>query len=83
MHIHAKLWFVFYLIKIFYKIWNWQQVDLKPIENNMTLMFYFLLFDIFLYRAALDAIKKLDEILKQKKAYRDVFLQDAVGLRNK
>lgn len=35
------------------------------------------------YRAALDAIKKLDEILKQKKAYRDVFLQDAVGLRNK
>lgn len=36
-----------------------------------------------LYRAALDAIKKLDEILKQKKAYRDVFLQDAVGLRNK
>lgn len=83
MHIHAKLWFVFYLIKIFYKIWNWQQVDLKPIENNMTLMFYFLLFDIFFYRAALDAIKKLDEILKQKKAYRDVFLQDAVGLRNK
>lgn len=49
----------------------------------MTLMFYFLLFDIFFYRAALDAIKKLDEILKQKKAYRDVFLQDAVGLRNK
>ncbi|XP_078314281.1 nonsense-mediated mRNA decay factor SMG5-like isoform X2 [Crassostrea virginica] len=35
------------------------------------------------YRVALDAIKKLDEILKQKKAYRDVFLQDAVGLRNK
>lgn len=49
----------------------------------MTVTFYFLQLDIFLYRAALDAIKKLDEILKQKKAYRDVFLQDAVGLRNK
>ncbi|KAK3097945.1 hypothetical protein FSP39_014736 [Pinctada imbricata] len=35
------------------------------------------------YRAALDAIRKLDEILQQKKGYRDVFLQDAVGLRNK
>ncbi|XP_046373242.1 nonsense-mediated mRNA decay factor SMG5-like [Haliotis rufescens] len=36
-----------------------------------------------IYRAALDAIRRLDEISKQKKAYRDVFLQDAVGLRNK
>ncbi|CAE1168341.1 SMG5 [Acanthosepion pharaonis] len=35
------------------------------------------------YRAALDAIRRLDEILQQKRAYRDVFTQDAVGLRNK
>ncbi|XP_076101619.1 nonsense-mediated mRNA decay factor SMG5-like isoform X1 [Mytilus galloprovincialis] len=35
------------------------------------------------YRAALEAIRRLDEISKQKKAYREVFHQDAVGLRNK
>lgn len=35
------------------------------------------------YRAAVDAIKRLDEVLKQRKAYREVFTQDAVGLRNK
>lgn len=35
------------------------------------------------YRAAVDAVKKLDEALKQKKAYREVFHQDAVGLRYK
>ncbi|CAG2257613.1 EST1B [Mytilus edulis] len=34
-------------------------------------------------RAALEAIRRLDEISKQKKAYREVFHQDAVGLRNK
>lgn len=67
----------------FTKFLNWQEAGTKPIEKNMTVTFYFLQLDIFLYRAALDAIKKLDEILKQKKAYRDVFLQDAVGLRNK
>lgn len=67
----------------FTKFLNWQEAGTKPIEKNMIMPFYFLQLDIFLYRAALDAIKKLDEILKQKKAYRDVFLQDAVGLRNK
>ncbi|WAR00713.1 SMG5-like protein [Mya arenaria] len=35
------------------------------------------------YRAAVDAVKKLDESLKKKKAYREVFSQDAVGLRYK
>ncbi|KAK3601212.1 hypothetical protein CHS0354_004412 [Potamilus streckersoni] len=35
------------------------------------------------YRAAVEAIRRLSESLKQKKAYRDVFLQEAVGLRNK
>ena len=34
-------------------------------------------------RLAIDAVKRLDEVLKQRKAYREVFLQDAVGLRNK
>lgn len=37
----------------------------------------------FVSRAALDTIRKLDDILKQKKAYRDVFLPDAIGLRNR
>ena len=36
-----------------------------------------------LCRAAVDAVKKLDEALKQKKAYRELFHQDAVGLRYK
>ncbi|CAL1537298.1 unnamed protein product, partial [Lymnaea stagnalis] len=35
------------------------------------------------YRAALESIKRLDSINKEKKAYREVFRQDAVGLRNK
>ncbi|ESO94590.1 hypothetical protein LOTGIDRAFT_232390 [Lottia gigantea] len=35
------------------------------------------------YKYALDAIKKLDDITKQKKAYREVFSQESVGLRNK
>ncbi|XP_029638270.1 protein SMG5-like isoform X3 [Octopus sinensis] len=35
------------------------------------------------YRAALDAIRRLDDLLQQKRAYRNVFTQDAVGLRNK
>ncbi|GAB1608259.1 protein SMG5-like, partial [Argonauta hians] len=35
------------------------------------------------YRAALDAIRRLDDLLLQKRAYRNVFTQDAVGLRNK
>lgn len=35
------------------------------------------------YRSAMEAIRRLDEISKQKKAYREVFHQDAVGLRNK
>ncbi|XP_050402435.1 nonsense-mediated mRNA decay factor SMG5 [Patella vulgata] len=35
------------------------------------------------YKYALDAIRKLDDITKQKKAYRDVFSQESVGLRNK
>ena len=36
-----------------------------------------------LHRAAVDAVKRLDEALKQKKAYREAFHQDAVGLRYK
>ncbi|XP_013389352.1 protein SMG5 [Lingula anatina] len=35
------------------------------------------------YRAALDIIRRLDDIIKQKKAYRDVFLPEAIGLRNR
>ncbi|KAL4227218.1 Protein smg5 [Mactra antiquata] len=35
------------------------------------------------YRAAVDAVRKLDEGLKKKRAYREVFQQDAVGLRYK
>ncbi|XP_060575819.1 nonsense-mediated mRNA decay factor SMG5-like [Ruditapes philippinarum] len=35
------------------------------------------------YRAAVDAVRKLDEGLKKKRAYREVFHQDAVGLRYK
>lgn len=35
------------------------------------------------YRSALESIKCLDNINKEKKAYREVFKQDAVGLRNK
>ncbi|GFO37961.1 protein smg5, partial [Plakobranchus ocellatus] len=35
------------------------------------------------YRSALESIKCLDNINKEKKAYREVFRQDAVGLRNK
>ncbi|KAI8793396.1 nonsense-mediated mRNA decay factor SMG5-like [Biomphalaria glabrata] len=35
------------------------------------------------YRAALESLKRLDSINKEKKAYREVFRQDAVGLRNK
>ncbi|CAG5114669.1 unnamed protein product, partial [Candidula unifasciata] len=36
-----------------------------------------------IYRAALESIKCLDGINKGKKAYREVFSPDAVGLRNK
>ncbi|XP_074651204.1 nonsense-mediated mRNA decay factor SMG5-like [Tubulanus polymorphus] len=36
-----------------------------------------------LYRAVLDCIRRLDEILKTKKAYRDVFLSESIGLRNR
>lgn len=36
-----------------------------------------------IYRAAVESIRRLDDILRQKKAYREVFHQDAVGLRNK
>ncbi|XP_053405095.1 nonsense-mediated mRNA decay factor SMG5-like [Mercenaria mercenaria] len=35
------------------------------------------------YRAAVDAVRKLDEGLKKKRAYREVFHQEAVGLRYK
>jgi hypothetical protein len=35
------------------------------------------------FRAAVDAVRKLDEGLKKKRAYREVFHQDAVGLRYK
>ncbi|XP_041372957.1 protein SMG5-like [Gigantopelta aegis] len=35
------------------------------------------------YRSALEAIRQLDQISKEKKAYRNVFLPNAVGLRNK
>jgi hypothetical protein len=35
------------------------------------------------FRAALDCIRKLDELLTHKKAYRDVFLPEAIGYRNR
>ncbi|ELT89650.1 hypothetical protein CAPTEDRAFT_168258 [Capitella teleta] len=36
----------------------------------------------FFCRAALDVIRRLDEVTKQKRSYRDVFLPDAIHLRN-
>lgn len=38
---------------------------------------------VLLYRGALDIIRAHDGIFKQKKAYRDVFLPDAVMLRDR
>ena len=41
------------------------------------------IFFCFNFRAAVDAVRKLDDGLKKKRAYREVFHQDAVGLRYK
>ena len=35
------------------------------------------------FRGAVESIRCLDEIYKQKKSLRDVFNQEAVGLRNR
>ncbi|CAH1796318.1 unnamed protein product [Owenia fusiformis] len=35
------------------------------------------------YRAAVDTIKRLDDITKQKKSYKEIFSADAIGLRGK
>ena len=37
----------------------------------------------FFFRGAVESIRCLDEIYKQKKSLRDVFNQEAVGLRNR
>ncbi|XP_064609503.1 nonsense-mediated mRNA decay factor SMG5-like [Liolophura sinensis] len=36
-----------------------------------------------IYRLAVETVRRLDDISRQKKAYRDVFRQDAVGLRTR
>ena len=52
-------------------------------SGNLSTRAYALNLFLFCYRAAGDVIRRHDEILKQKKAFRDVFLPEAIAYRNK
>ena len=44
---------------------------------------YIYIYIMGFFRGAVESIRCLDEIYKQKKSLRDVFNQEAVGLRNR